>query len=456
MRRLFTILLLINLVSHTYSYNDEEFYLQANITNERYKNYDVPWGRPKCLYCGDLVGSGAEQKPNLYPDITSTYFVANIKLELGWKLIIQGKYPYARYISYTVANQLNDNRIGNGVFLRGDQIVPDNGSVNPFLPNANRYVTNRNYTIYLVQGYPPNITAPNTLYTSTERTHLSLRIYLVDLGNDGTGHKHDGLPVISLLLPNNQTITGKSLVKLLDARKTGDPNGYQLDEWLSNIKSSDDPTNAPIPPVPKAELFWNTDYSVSGLFIADNPEERIHQYPPDDSGGFASNPDTKYVMIPFSLGYGQVLVIQGLKPTHPYTHHNIKYLLGGTQVQYFSVSIGAGPCSGQGWGTEYDEEIPDHYTIVVSWPWYRPDNAIKANNITWLSIGGGEGHYVLARPWVGVVYFRYQNSNPNWTQSPANIPMPTYRNPLSQAEKVMGPYYPTSKYMSKAEFEELY
>lgn len=422
----------------------EEFYTQAVVTNQRYKNEDVLWSRPKCLYCGDLVGSDIAQKPNLYPDETSTYFVANIKLELGWKLIIQGRYPYARYLSFTVADQLNDNgQIGNGVFLRGDQIVPDKGSVNPFLPNVNRYSTNRNYTLYLVQGRPPINPLPNTLYTSTTRTHFSIRIYLVDNGiTDGTGHNGNGLPIISLIA-NNQTITGKSLLKILDARKTGDPNGYSLDEWLENIRSSNDPTNAPIIERPRAELF-----------IADQPEQRVRQYPPDDTGGFASNPDTKYIVLPFSFSYGQLLVVTGRKPTHQYTKRNNQYVSNETQVQYFSVSTSAGPCSGQGWHTVYDEEIPEYYTIVVRWPWYRPNNAIKENNVTWLSSGDGEGHYVTARIWVGVLYFRFQNclSGDDWPESPMNVPMPTNRNPFAQTDEIMQEYYPQAKYMSKEDF----
>lgn len=435
----------------------DRFYEQAIVTNERYPNHEVAWGRPKCRYCGDLVGAGEEQKTNLYPDVTSTYFVANIKLELGWKLIIKGQYPHARYISYTVANQLGDDQIGSGTFLRGDQIIPDPGSVNPYLANVPRDSSNRNYTIYVVQSDSvPQVSSNNTLYTTTERTHLSIRIYLVDFGYDGTGLPYNGLPTITLSNSfTNQTVQGKALLKLLDVRKTGDPNGYQLDQWLEEIKSSNDQLNAPISPIPKAELFLNTAYSVSGLFI-DDPIERLYMYPPDTSGGFANNPDTEYLILPYSFGYGELLVVQGLKPTHPYTTGRVEYMNTTTQVQYFSISTGAGPCSGEGWETVYDEELPDYYTIVVSWPWNRPSNAVKNNGIVWLSPNVGEGHYVTARSWVGVLYIRYQNCNPNWLESPANIPIPSRKDPILRTQEVMGEYYPRSMYMSKAEFESLY
>ena len=447
------IIILLCLITTINTYQEQDFYTQAVVTNNRYQNDDVIWGRPKCLFCGDLVGAGPEQKPNLYPDITSTYFVANIKLEFGWKLIINGKYPHARYLSFTIANQLNDGQLGNGAYLRGDQIIPDNCSSNPFLSGVPRNITNRNYTITVVQGYPPAKIPPNTLYTATERTHLSIRIYLVDIGYDGSGG--DSIPTVSLLT-NNKIITGPLLLTILDARKLGDPNGYQLNEWKINLKQSDDPINAPVPRIPFAQVFWNTPYSVTGLFIWEHPEERVNRYPPDDSGGFASNPDTKYMVIPYSFGYNEVLVVTGVKPTHQYTRYGNQYIDANTQVQYFSVSTSAGPCSGEGWQTVYDEEIPEHYTIVVSWPWLRPINALRENNVTWLSPGDGEGHYIGARNWVGVLYFRFQNNNPNWKESPANIPMPSRTQPLQMDEVVMGKYYPRAKYMSKEEFEAIY
>lgn len=444
-------------------------YEVAWVTNERYMNEFVIWGRPKCLLCGDLVGAGDEQFANLYPDMYSFYFVANIILQVGWKLTITGQYPHARYLSFTIANQLGNGQIGNGVFLRGDMINPDIGSHNPFWANETRNVTNRNFTIYVVHGNPPSVLPPNTLYTGTHlknnRVHLSIRTYLADEGYDGTGNvkleeSGSGLPIVTLNTPT-ANITGPALLNLLQALKHGDPFGYTKEQWISEISQASDKINAPMFPIPVAEVFWNTAFSVSGLFEAYYPEQRVIDFPPSNAGGFASNPDTSYILIPFSFGFGEVLVVKGRLPTHPYTRKGeTKLPEENTEVQYFSISTAAGPAWGCGWDTVYDEEIPTDkfgdYTVVVSWPWNRPANAVKENGVVWLSPGRGEGDYVGARNWAGLLYIRFQNSNPNWIHNPKNIPIPTIEHPIPQDPIVMGPYYPTGAYMSKVEFERLF
>jgi len=54
---------------------------EASVTNARYTNTDVLWSRPKGLLYGNFVGSGGAQKANLFPDLSPTYFVANIHWE---------------------------------------------------------------------------------------------------------------------------------------------------------------------------------------------------------------------------------------------------------------------------------------------------------------------------------------------------------------------------------------
>ncbi len=444
---------------------------EAPITNARYTNKKVIWGRPKGLIYGNLVGADAEQKANLYPDKSATYFVANICLPKNSHLIIEGQYPHARYLSLTVSNQLGSGQMGNGNFLRGDQIIPDPDSSNPFWASCGRNVKKRNFTIYLVQGNPPNNPVNNTLYSGTysenDRIHLSVRTYLVDRGYDGTGNvllydeksDNSGLPEVSLVFEGGEPVTGPKLVKILRAQKKGDPNGYELNQWLMNVKGSKDPINAPCFSDLASQVFWNTDYSVTGAFDASHPEERVVNYPPNNDGGFANNPDTRYMVMPYSFGFGEVVVVQGKMPTHPKTRNGDANLPEDPQVQYFSISTAASPNCGEGWDTVCDEQIPlndnGEYTVIVSWPWNRPANATLKNGICWLDPKSGEGHFIGARNWVGVIYIRYQNSSPNWKKSPMNIPMPSIHNPIPEDPLIMGSYYPFGKYMSKAEFERL-
>lgn len=449
---------------------------RVHVTNARCMNENVIWARPKGLEYGNLPGSSPPQKANLFPDKYATYFVANLQMQqLGWRLVVRGRYPRARYFSLTVAEQLGNGQIGNGDFLNNLDIAPDEGSVNPYWgdgSDSSWNAPNRNYTVYVVYGERPPFRAKNNtiytgLYWQSNRTHLALRVYLPDAGYDGTGAEEltsgnmeecRGLPVVSLDMRNGTVVSGPSILDILDAQKNGDPDGYDLTQWLSEVAASPNPTSNPCPRVGASQKFWNTPYSISGLFLVSHPEERVLTYPPSNSGGFGSDPDTCYVQLCASFEYGDVYMVRGKKPSHPQTYNRGKHreLMNTTtmDVQYFSVSTGASPPSGEGWDTTYDEEIPTDdrgfYTIVVSWPWNRPASAVRENGVVWLSPGDGEGHYVGARNWVVTVNIRFQSMNPEWIHSPANIPMPTPQEPVQQDALVMGLYYPTGEYYASA------
>ena len=442
--------------------------LEANVTFYRYMDNDIIWSRPKGLLYGNIPGAVKAQRANLYPDKSATYFVANIVLPRGSKLILKGKYPHARYFSFTIANDLGDGQFGNGSNIQDNKIEPDPGSSNPFLPSNCRDVINRNYTVFVVWGDPPAKPAPNTLYTGKltddQRIHLSIRHYLADQSYDGTGviklnGNGSGLPVFTLKLASGKLISGPDLVRVLQSTKQGDANGYLTEFWLAQVNNSGDPTDAPAFCSPFSNLFWNTSYSISGQFLAKTPRQRVITFPPDDSGGFASNPSTRYITISLSFNFADVIVIRGKMPTHPNTRRGENKLPRDPQVQYFSASTAGAPPSGEGWDTVFDEQIPidknGFYAIVVSWPWNRPVNATTDNGFIWLDPGCGEGHYIGARLWVVTVYFRYMTSSPNWKESPENVPIPTLENPIPQGAAVMGPYFPIAEYMSQAQFESL-
>ena len=322
---------------------DAFMYEEALISNQRYTNDYSIFGKAKCIMCGNIVGASDEQFANQYPEKYSVHFVANFVLQIGWSLKITSQYPHSRYFSYTIANQLGNGQYGGGSFLNSEQIIPDPGSSNPFWFNETRNVTDRNYTIYIVHGNPPKDVPPNILYTGNSlknnRVHLALRVYLVDRGYDFTGNvklyeQGNGMPVVTLNLPG-KTVTGPELLNILQVIKIGDLSEYPLEQWLTEIEQSSDKINAPAFPIPVAEVFWNIPFSVSGLFIATQPEQRVIQFSPNVSGGFLNNPNTVYVNIPYSFGFGDVLVIQGRLPSHPFTRNGESILPNYTDVQYF-------------------------------------------------------------------------------------------------------------------------
>ena len=454
----------------------------VEITNRRYQS-NCFWGGPKGLDYGLLRGRLPIQLANYYPDANSTYFVGQFNMPKGAYLTIQGHYGHLRYFSLTVANNLPGGVQGGGTFLRDDQIEPDAGSTNPFVPTNGRNVPHdqRSYTVYIRQGTSPEEAPANTLYTGTDSDrvgiHLALRSYLPDVGFDGTGNvglqpSEDsgtriayGLPEITLTLTLDedgktieQNLTGEKLCKFVRASKAQQPQEYPTNQWLKLVAESWDPTNAPALSAPTFQRFWDMNYSVTGRFIID-PVERVLTFPPTDNGAYLTNPDTVYMVALFSLSFGELVVIKGKMPSFPATKHGQDFPENGTQVRYWSLTAGATAPSGFGWATVFDEEIPldqnGHFTIVMSRAENRPKNAVRTCGVKWIEFGGGEGHYIGARNWVNSVYIRYMASEKGkvWPNSPLNIPIPSKKNPAPMDAAVMGPYYPRGQYMSKEEFE---
>lgn len=474
---------------------------QAKITNKRYKNKNSLFCATKGIKVAQEPGPLQAQKANLLPDEACSYYVMKVRMKKGWKLTFKGTYPHERYFSYTLGNQLGNGQVGNGTYLRGDQIWPNEGSVNPFIPGNDRNAPNRDYTIHVVHGLEPKIRDPhdNTLYTNSEeeevRIHFSSRNYLPDDGYDGTGvvmldEDGYGLPEYELTTPEGESFKDKdTLFALLDPQKEGDPNGYDLGQWQELVAQAHDRLNAPCLPETAAEKYFDNTWNVTGMFYK-NPEERIANCPPNGKGGFANNPDTNYLMIPYSLhlpsdpgnfpsssasckseaspelvskpqlsGFGDVLVTRGMMPTHPKTRQGGNSLPVDPQVQFFSATAYGAPPSGQGYQGKCDEQMPldanGYYTVVVGTAWNRPENTTIEDGVAYLDSGHGEGFFSGARPGIGCVGLRYMAASENWAESPANVPMPTAQEPVDQSPYIMKQYYPRSIYMSREEFEKI-
>jgi len=437
----------------------------VEITNKKY-DHDCFWGGPKGLEYGLLPDAQPIQQPALYPDEGSTYFVGQPKLPPGASLTIRGDYPHERYFSFTVATQLGGGTLGGGDFLRDEQIQPDPGSVNPFVQTNSRDASPRSYTLQIVQGSPPAQRPPNTIYTLSNDPeapiHLAMRNYIADVGYDGTGNAElqqvdrYGLPQVTLNLPDGTQLTGEAMCQAVRASKDAEAKGYPLKVWEGLVAKSGNPSPTPAKPTPVFELFWNADYSITGQFEP-NPVQREREHPANNDGGFANNPDTRYLMASFSLKFGPVYVIQGKMPAYPSTKHREKTWTPGTQVRYWSACTGAAPPSGAGWDCVYDEQVPldenGGYTLVVSKPEDRPRNAKEECGVKWIDFGKGEGEYPGARSWVNFVYMRFMDANPDWTESPANVPPPSATNPYPQDAYIMKEYFPVAHYETKVQYE---
>ena len=428
----------------------------AERTNRLY-NHDCFWGGPRGMDYALLPDPQPIQIPNLYPDVGSTYFVAQFFLPDGASLTIHGDAPHERYFSFTIASNLPGGGLGNGDFLRDELIVPDPGSVNPAQPDQSRKATNRGYTIHVVAGTPPTPRPDNTVYTGitdpNELVHLSMRNYIPDRGKDGTGGV--GLPAVTLTLADGTALSGQAMCDTLSTTKAQTANAtFPIALWDSLVAAASDPTNFPSTNPVHWERFWNALYSIGGLFIADQ-DLRAATYPPTEAGGLAANPDTRYLFAGTSMNFGEVLVVSGKKPITPSTYRKATtWPVTPWQVRYWSICTASAPTSGIGYDCAWDEKVPvdanGYYHIVISKPENKPRNAKTRCGYYWMTFGEGENYpSPAARSNVGVMYMRFMAASPDWEQAPQKVTVP------NTEATVMGEYFPQSEYMSRAQFEAL-
>lgn len=425
-------------------------------TNQRY-GHDCFWAPPKGMDYANLPNAEPIQKPNLYPDVGSTYFVAQYILPEGASLTFHGEFGHQRYMSWTMFGRPGDlGQIVSADHLRDFQIKPDRGSINPFLPGKSRRGGPRDYTFHVVSGPIPAHRAPNTIYTQTTdpetRLGMSIRNYLPDRGRDGTGDA--GLPRLTLNLADGSRLHGSAACALLDPIEDVSTSTFPPALWKGLVAASPDPANAPAAEQPEWERFWNALYSVAGIFI-DDPVERAETYPPDDSGGFQSNPDTRYLTTQISRRFGPLTTVSGRMPTFPRTlpsssgWHPADY-----QVRYWSMCTGSSPVTGLGYDCVYDQQVPlrkhRRYTIVIGRPADRPANARSACGFRWMNFGKGENYPDPAsRSYIDTLYMRFMAADPGWSGAPQQVTEP------GTEPQVMGPYFPRSKYWTKSEFKQL-
>jgi len=117
-----------------------------------------------------------------YPEWSATYWTYLFEnLPEDSMLEFKGKYPYARYMSFTVYNWSTGNPYGS---LLDKHIAPDLGSQNPFVPGNPRNTARsvRNYTIKVVHEGSVNKDGPNVIIipANVEKIAIIMRIYLPD------------------------------------------------------------------------------------------------------------------------------------------------------------------------------------------------------------------------------------------------------------------------------------
>ncbi|MEA2271728.1 MAG: hypothetical protein QOI98_436, partial [Solirubrobacteraceae bacterium] len=103
-----------------------------------------------------------------FPDDSARYWLGVYQAVPGTRIRLTGRFAHARYISYNVYDQAQRPLDA----LADVELVPNPGSVNPFVAGADRTAPSRSYTAFIDFGKIPAHRAPNTLYTGTGQNGL--------------------------------------------------------------------------------------------------------------------------------------------------------------------------------------------------------------------------------------------------------------------------------------------
>jgi hypothetical protein len=146
-----------------------------------------------------------------YPEESAIYWGARFRLPAGATLVLDGKYPHARFMSL---NAYLDK--GATDDLIDTEIKPSKGSVNPYKAGANRYAPKRAYRV-AVPG--PNTTPrgfTNVLDSPADGTKIQELIYRVYMPDAAGDRSVGSLPKPSVRLRSGKVLRGTKACRAIN------------------------------------------------------------------------------------------------------------------------------------------------------------------------------------------------------------------------------------------------
>jgi hypothetical protein len=371
----------------------------------------------------------------LYPEQHVTYWATRIVYVPGESLTIHGQYPHARYFSITAY----DPKTRAVASLYDAQIAPDEGSSNPFLPDADRTAAPRDYTVGVVFNtaqHPPPV-KQNELRTGYDPTNptasgtdffLVYRVYVADQATGPAGG--EPLPAVVVSLKPHTSVTLGPC-----------PQGYQPPSDVNNaIANAGAP--APIPPAPGGNppywhRFYNTGTSAAEIAGASGAQAYTEKA---GTGGLLEDLENAYLFTVLNASFGPLFVIDAQAFSYSPTSHGEPVMTGGTDVRYWSF------CSYDTYTQrnyacladfETDPNENGHYLVVVSDSANKPGNLCGAS---WLPFGPLGESLLVYRNQLAVSPLSIQGVDPAADNAPS----------------VMGGYYPGGRFMTQEQFTAQY
>lgn len=410
-------------------------------------------GLTDCFWIGIVAkGTGANYA---YPDTGANYWITQFKLPPGASIAFDGEYPHARHMSFNSYDEL-----GQPVDRLNDtNLVPEAGSINPFLPGAMRDQPERKYKMHIAQaaivaGTPmAQIDAQrvkNTVYVpqGDNPAQLLMRVYVQDKGLSAKGGVE--LPQPTVHLADGKTLQGEALCRAIVIKEKSLRDIHLTKEATQTLLALHSNTTAhhPAQAEPNWIGFLNPQMIFAAMLNGTNFEWVQKLINKTRKGGFYSTLDNTYMFANVDKRLGEVLVLHGKAPTTPKTF-NGDAVMQAAQLRYWSFCKNRSLYDTAVDSCVYDEQAPldakGHYTIVFSAPEHRPANATEACGVVWRPWGVGDG---LDNPDGGLLIYRHMMAAPDFGQSIFATRAP------GDEKATLGPYYPTSSYQSKADFEK--
>ena len=379
-----------------------------------------------CAWTVELDPDGVNA---LYPDRAARYWVLDLPASPKDSLRINGIYPHARYTSLTSY----DSALRSADGIPDVDIAPDRGSSNPFRTGADRATTarRRHYTVRVVMGRTPEHPARNTLYTESSdgsrqgTTFLvALRIYEPDKGLPDDG----GVPLPSVTL---DTPAGRAPLPNCATAPTPGSTNQTVADAPAPVTGSGSTT----------AIVWHKFYNLPTA-VADNTEPAAAPATMAlPKGGFADNPDNKYVSAVVSTARAPAVIIRGKLPVTPETFDRARRMPA-AQLRYWSMCSNE-LASERFYGCLMDDQMPlaegRHFTLVVTTAADRPANAVTRCGVAWLPAGPAPDTVLIERNM---------------------LPQATFRHSIQAArygheKHDLGAYYPAAHYATTAQVEKL-
>lgn len=423
------------------------------------------WGIPtETCFWAPAVTSDPEWN-FVYADSNAIYQCSSFDFPEGSELVFQAEFPHSRHMSWTIYG-------GDGMGTPGGQgshqiidtdIVPNPGSVNPFINGTNRQSQNRSYTMRAVTDNLPADPAarePNTLYASGPRpgpfgNFLCVRIYVPDAKDYPFGDTL--LPEVTFVEPDGTVLTDDEAVcEAVDALNKGfgvvpQAIGFDLTTYVGlrqfGLGVGTTPPTHPANDPPVFRAFFNAEHTRCAFFT---PQLDCGTPVLNPDGVGLGNPSNRYIETYVDRGFGEVLVLRAKKPTTPKTWAGNPFVEDlDYDLRYWSVCPQESLATWRVGDCIFDEELPadedGFWTLVLSRPSFRPKNANEKCGVAWASsppAGDGAGDLFLYNIWI-----RHMLPSDNFEQAAQNVLE------AGTEEEVMGDYYPRGEYMSKEDFE---